>query len=334
MSTRASPIAAIVVSTAAVALLGLAGDGVKVVGEIPAGLPPIALPAFDAKLWASLLPAAALLSVIGFVESMSVAQTLAAKRRQRLDPDQELIGLGAANVAAAFSGGYPVTGGFARSVVNFDAGAQTPMAGVFTAAGIAATTVFLTPLIPRPAPMRCWRRPSSSPCSRSSTLRAIRRTWAYSKSDFAAMALTIAVVLGVGVVTGLVAGVSLSLLLFLWRTSRPHMAIVGQVPGHRALPQYRPPPRHRQRPGSERARRREPLLRQRPFSRRPDLRPRRRAAEPRTRRACLPGGQLHRRQRAGKPGDDRRPAQGRWACDFTSPRSRARSPIASPDPTS
>ena len=81
---------------------------------------------------------ALLLSVIGFVESVSVAQTLAAKRRQRIDPDQELIGLGAANIAASFSGGYPVTGGFARSVVNFDAGAETPAAGAMTAVGIAS----------------------------------------------------------------------------------------------------------------------------------------------------------------------------------------------------
>src|SRR3546814_10235892 len=77
----------------------------------------------------------------------SVAQTLAAKKRQRIDPDQELIGLGSANVAAAFTGGYPVTGGFARSVVNFDAGAETPAAGVFTAGGILVAALFLTPLL-------------------------------------------------------------------------------------------------------------------------------------------------------------------------------------------
>src|SRR3546814_2161586 len=95
------------------------------------------MPLFDAGLWQQLAIPALLLSIIGFVESVSVAQTLAAKKRQRIDPDQELIGLGAANVAASFSGGYPVTGGFARSVVNFDAGAETPAAGAFTAVGIA-----------------------------------------------------------------------------------------------------------------------------------------------------------------------------------------------------
>src|SRR5690606_31564922 len=106
------------------------------VGDIPQGLPPLTMPAFDTALWLQLLPAAALISLIGFVESISVAQTLAAKRRERIDADRELLGLGTANLAAAFSGGYPVTGGFARSVVNDDAGAEPPIAGILTAVGI------------------------------------------------------------------------------------------------------------------------------------------------------------------------------------------------------
>src|SRR3546814_18342783 len=88
----------------------------------------------DPDLWIDLLPAALAISVVGLVESLSVAQPLGAKRRQKIDPDQELRGLGAANLAAAFSGGYPVTGGFARSVVNFAAGANTQLAGILTAA--------------------------------------------------------------------------------------------------------------------------------------------------------------------------------------------------------
>ena len=117
---------------------GLDGKGVKIVGAIPAGLPPFALPSFDPELWKQLLVPAVLISLVGFVESVSVAQTLAAKRRQRIVPNQELIALGASNIAAALSGGFPVTGGFARSVVNFDAGAETPLAGAFTAVGILA----------------------------------------------------------------------------------------------------------------------------------------------------------------------------------------------------
>jgi len=112
-----------------------------------AGLPPLTVPGFSPDLIHALLIPAILISVIGFVESVSVAQTLAAKKRQRIDPDQELIGLGAANIGAAFTGGYPVTGGFSRSVVNYDAGAETPAAGAYTAVGLAIAAMALTPLV-------------------------------------------------------------------------------------------------------------------------------------------------------------------------------------------
>jgi SulP family sulfate permease len=98
-------------------------QGLKVVGSVPQGLPPLTLPVWDLALWQSLMVPALLISVVGFVESVSVGQTLAAKRRQRIEPDQELVALGASNLSAAFTGGFPVTGGFARSVVNFGAGA-------------------------------------------------------------------------------------------------------------------------------------------------------------------------------------------------------------------
>ena len=227
---KAGPVAAVIATTAAVALFDLGAAGVGIVGDIPRGLPPITVPPVDAELWLDLLPAAVLISIIGFVESVSVAQTLAARRRQRIDANRELLGLGAANVAASLSSGYPVTGGFARSVVNADAGAATPMAGVFTAAGIAATAVFFTPLF--------YNLPKATLAATIIVavlslvdLTAIRRTFGYSKSDFAAMTATILVVLAVGVEAGVITGVALSILLYLWRTSRPHMAIVGQVPG-------------------------------------------------------------------------------------------------------
>jgi SulP family sulfate permease len=143
---RAGPVLAIVATTLAALALDLEARGVRIVGDIPQGFPPLTLPVLDPGLWLHLAAPALFISIIGFVESVSVAKTLAAKRRQRIRPDQELIGLGAANLAAGLSGGYPVTGGFARSVVNADAGARTPMAGVLTAAGIGVTTLLLTPL--------------------------------------------------------------------------------------------------------------------------------------------------------------------------------------------
>lgn len=227
---RAGPVAAVIVATALVAGLGLAGREVATVGEVPRGLPPIAMPLIDPDLWSALLVPALLISVIGFVESVSVAQTLAAKRRQRIDPDQELIGLGAANISAAFSGGYPVTGGFARSVVNFDAGAETPAAGAYTAVGIALAVLFLTPLLFH-LPVAVLAATIIVAVLSLVDLRTPVEIWRYSKSDFAAIAGTIGVTLFAGVEAGVLTGVGVSLPLFLWRASRPHAAVVGLVPG-------------------------------------------------------------------------------------------------------
>ena len=226
---KAGPIVAVALSILAVIALDLEAKGVKVVGSIPQSLPPFTVPLFDAELWQRLAIPALLLSIIGFVESVSVAQTLAAKKRQRIVPDQELIGLGAANVAAAFSGGYPVTGGFARSVVNFDAGAETPAAGAFTAVGILLAALFLTPLLAS-LPIATLAGTIIVAVLSLVDFKTPRAIWRYSKPDFAAMAATIAVTLLVGVEPGVIAGVGLSLALFLWRSSRPHAAIVGRVP--------------------------------------------------------------------------------------------------------
>ncbi|MDH3264575.1 MAG: SulP family inorganic anion transporter, partial [Paracoccaceae bacterium] len=194
------------------------------------GLPPLPLPSFSPDIWFSLAGSAVLISVIGFVESVSVAQTLAAKKRQRIVPDQELIGLGAANMAGALTGGYPVTGGFARSVVNFDAGAETPAAGAFTAVGLLFAATFLTPLL--------YFLPKATLAATIIVavlslvdFGVLKRTWTYSKPDFAAVAATILLTLGLGVEAGVSAGVALSILLFLWSSSRPHIAEVGLVPG-------------------------------------------------------------------------------------------------------
>lgn len=229
LTAKAGPIAAVALSTLAVIWFDLEAKGVKVVGSIPQSLPPFTMPLLDLALWQQLAVPALLLSVIGFVESVSVAQTLAAKKRQRIDPDQELIGLGAANIAASFSGGYPVTGGFARSVVNFDAGAETPAAGAYTAIGIAIAALFLTPLLAS-LPIATLAATIIVAVLSLVDLKKPTEIWRYSKPDFAAMAATVLVTLFAGVEPGVIAGVALSLALFLWRASRPHAAIVGRVP--------------------------------------------------------------------------------------------------------
>lgn len=227
--TKAGPVAAVVATTVAVWAFGLADRGVKIVGEVPQSLPPLTLPGFSPDLLSTLLVPAILISIIGFVESVSVAQTLAAKKRQRIDPDQELIGLGAANLGAAFTGGFPVTGGFSRSVVNFDAGAETPAAGAYTAIGLAIAALFLTPLV--------YFLPNATLAATIIVavlslvdLSILKKTWGYSRADFTAVAATIILTLGLGVEVGVASGVAVSVLLHLYKTSRPHVAEVGLVP--------------------------------------------------------------------------------------------------------
>jgi len=228
--TKAGPVAAVVATTLAVWLLGLSERGVKIVGEVPQSLPPLTMPGLSFDLVEALLVPAILISVIGFVESISVAQTLAAKKRQQIDPNQELIGLGAANLGAAFTGGFPVTGGFSRSVVNFDAGSETQAAGIYTAIGLAIAALFLTPLV--------YFLPKATLAATIIVavlslvdLSILKKTWNYNRDDFVAVLATIVLTLGLGVEVGVASGVAISILLHLYKTSRPHVAEVGLVPG-------------------------------------------------------------------------------------------------------
>jgi len=227
---KTGPVFVVVATTGAVWGLGLADKRVQIVGEVPQSLPPFTLPSLSTELLGQLLLPAFLISIIGFVESISVAQTLAAKKRQRIDPDQELIGLGAANIGASLTGGFPVTGGFSRSVVNFDAGAATPAAGAFTAIGLAIAALALTPLI--------YFLPKATLAATIIVavvslvdFSILKRSWGYSKADFAAVLATILITLAIGVEAGVSSGVGLSILLHLYKSSKPHIAEVGQVPG-------------------------------------------------------------------------------------------------------
>ncbi|SFH18325.1 SulP family inorganic anion transporter [Sulfitobacter dubius] len=230
IGAKTGPVLAIVGTTLAVWAFDLGSRGVAIVGQVPQSLPPLTLPSFSPDLLSQLFVPALLISIIGFVESISVAQTLAAKKRQRIDPDQELIGLGSANLGAAFTGGFPVTGGFSRSVVNFDAGAETPAAGAFTAVGLALAALFLTPLI--------YLLPKATLAATIIVavlslvdFSILKRAWAFSHADFAAVSVTILLTLIFGVEAGVSAGVITSILVHLYKTSRPHMAVVGRVPG-------------------------------------------------------------------------------------------------------
>lgn len=227
---KAGPVGAVVATTLVTYVFDLVNSDVKIVGTVPVGLPPLTAPSFSIDLWGQLFMSGFLISIIGFVESVSVASTLAAKKRQRIVPDQELIGLGSSNIASAISGGYPVTGGFARSVVNFDAGAETPAAGAFTAIGIGLAALLLTPLL--------FFLPKATLAATIIVavlslvdFSILKKAWSYSNVDFAAVFTTIILTLGMGVETGVATGVLLSIALFLYKTSKPHVAEVGLVSG-------------------------------------------------------------------------------------------------------
>lgn len=230
---KAAPVTVLLLSIALAAGLQLAEQGVRVVGLVPQGMPPLKLPMLsDQSLTVirELLVPALLISLVGFVESVSVGQSLAARRRERIDPDAELRALGLSNLGAGLSGGFPVTGGFSRSVVNFDAGARTPAAGIFTALGLALAALFLTPWLYH-LPQATLAATIMVAVLTLVDFSVFGRTWRYAKADFTALLLTFGLTLLAGVEAGLVAGVGVSVLLLLLRTSRPHIATVGQVPG-------------------------------------------------------------------------------------------------------
>ena len=228
--TKLLPVIVMVVSILLVYSFPNSTQGVSVVGAIPSGLPSFVMPVFETNLVVQLLPAALLISVVGFVESASVGQTLAAKRRQRIEPNQELIALGGANIASAIQGGFPVTGGLSRSVVNYDAGAETPLAGMLTAIGIGITVLYFTPLFSY-LPHAVLAAIIIVAVSALIDIKAIFTTWRAAKSDGVVMLSTIVGVLFINIEWGIIIGVLLSLVIFLWRTSQPHIAVVGLIEG-------------------------------------------------------------------------------------------------------
>ena len=228
---KLAPMAAVVASTAAVAVFNLnESAGVSVVGPVPSGLPQLSLALPAMTTWSQLWLPALLITLVGFVESVSVAQSLALKRQERIRPNRELLGLGAANVASALSGGYPVAGGFARSVVNFSAGANTPLAGVVSAALMAVVIAAMTGLF-HYLPHAVLAATIIVAVTSLIDLKTLREAWHYDRADAASLLATFLGVVVLGVESGILAGVALSLGVLVWRSSHPHIAVVGRVPG-------------------------------------------------------------------------------------------------------
>ena len=228
--SRSGPLLAALITGLLAYILRLDQQGVQLLGEVPRGLPNFGVPGFSLDLLNSLIGSALLISIIGFVESISVAQTLAARRRERVDLNQELVGLGASNLATSFGGGFPVSGGFSRSVVNFEAGAATPAAGLFTAILIAVVALFFTPALfwlPRVSLAAIIIVAVYGLIDFS----VLKRAWVYSKADFTAVFITLVLTLLIGVEVGIGSGVLASVLIHLYKTSQPHVAVIGRVTG-------------------------------------------------------------------------------------------------------
>jgi sulfate permease, SulP family len=227
--TATGPMVLAIGSVAAVAWFGLDQRfGVAIVGAIPAGLPAFTLPPFDFRLWIDLMPASAMIALVTYVTSYSIGTRLASRKRHRLDPDQELIALGAADVGAAFCGALPVAGSFSRSSVNVSAGARTPVSALFCMAFIVATLLWLTPafaLLPHAALaaiviMSIFDFIDFTP---------IVRHWAFYRHDSITHVVTLFGVLLFGVERGLLAGILVAVALFVRQSSRPHIAVVGRL---------------------------------------------------------------------------------------------------------
>lgn len=214
---------------------------IAVVGAIPAGLPALRFDGLALERWPQLLPAAVMIAVIGYVESIAVAKALAYRRHQKINANQELLALGSANLAAALSGAMPVAGGFSRSIVNFDAGARSQLASVVTAMWVALVAWAFSGTLSE-LPKAVLAAIIVVAVAQLIDFGALRRTWSYDRNDALAQALSMAGVVALGIEWGLLLGVGAALALFLYRSSRPHIAELGQVPHSE---HFRNPKHHR-----------------------------------------------------------------------------------------
>lgn len=222
-------LAVVILGTVIVWFFNLDAQGVRIVGEVPAGLPSLSMPVLDVDVLSQLLPTAIAISMVGFMESISVAKAFARKNRYDINPNQELIALGAANIAGSFFKAYPVTGGFSRTAVNGQAGAKTPLASIITAAVVAVVLLFLTPLF--------YYLPKAVLAAIIMTavfglvdIQEAKHLYQVKKSDLALLLITFFATLSLGIETGILLGVGASLAWMIIRTTRPHVAVLGSVP--------------------------------------------------------------------------------------------------------
>ena len=224
------PLLAVLFGILTVYFMGLHEVGVKIVGGVPNGFPSFGSPSFDTGIFQSLLPAALAISLVSFMESIAVAKAIQAKHKDyKVIPNQELIALGAANIGGSFFQSFPVTGGFSRTAVNDQAGARTGMAGIFAAILIILTLLFFTEYF--------YYLPKAILASVIMVavfglidIAEAKHLWKANKTDFAMLLITFMATLTLGIELGIGTGVLLSLAMIIYKTSRPHVAVLGNIP--------------------------------------------------------------------------------------------------------
>lgn len=227
--SKLGPLLAVVTTAVAVAWFGLDQSAdVGIVGSIPAGVPKLTMPPINFPLIRDLLPLATVITLVGYLESISVAKALASRRREKIDANRELFALGMADLGASFSVGYPVTGGFSRSLVNFSAGAKTPIAGLVTATLVVISVALLTPAfyyIPKTVLAAIIIVAVAGLVDFKTPI----KLWRYSRADAIALIVTFLSVLGLGIETGILIGVVSTVVMLMWKMSRPHVAEIGRM---------------------------------------------------------------------------------------------------------
>ena len=222
-----TPLLVVVLATAAVPLLGLEERGVSVLGHVPGGFPVPTLPVAPPEAIAALLPGALIIALLSYLEGISVARAVATRTRDRIDPDQELLAVGAANLAAGIVQAFPVAGGFSRTAVNHAAGARTPLASIVTAGGVLLALLLLAPLFAT-LPEVVLAAVVLVAVARLVDVRGAVRAWQVEWTDGLALTITFAATLLIGVELGIGIGIGASLVLSLWRVGVPRV-VAGTV---------------------------------------------------------------------------------------------------------
>ena len=228
--SRAVPLFLVILAIGLVYYFNLEKIGIQTVGIIPSGFPPLSMPFWTWELVIKLLPGATMIAMISFIESLSIAQATALQQRSQLNSNQELIALGFANISAGLTSAFPVTGSLSRTVVNADAGAKTPMAGILSSIFIVIVSLFFTRFF-QDLPLAILAATIMVSIWKLVELKPFFDTWKYSKADGIAMWITFFGVICIDISTGLIIGIVSTFILMLWRISRPHIAVIGLIEG-------------------------------------------------------------------------------------------------------